>query len=408
MIPVASRPTGNRSATDPLRAIHTQREAMIVRLCMGVLVALLITASMLGPFGGDSKSMVALSIPSVPDEIRIRLKAVGYGPWEMGAPFHIQRPTGHLMPAGTTVSHDAVGLLVNGQRAGAELHLYPQKGDSIVVNDRTYPGSCSVHFRREYNDAVMIDHVETEDYVSHVLPAEMPLHYPDAALLSQAVAIRTYGLWQAQRRKDRLWDVTDGQASQVFVGGMATPASRALVLATKDQVLTFEDELLPAYYSAICGGATRSNQEAFGAEELRPLSGVSCSHCRWTRSREWQIKVQADHIMSALELNGPLLGIRLNELEGSGYDNDVIVETEEGEVSFPTDVFRRHIGKGLKSSWFTKALLRGETLVIEGRGFGHGVGLCQTGARGLAQMGQSYGEVLEFYYPGARLIRLEN
>jgi stage II sporulation protein D len=361
-------------------------------------VALLVLASLVGPFAGSIPPVATVELPRIPEVIRVRLKAIGEGPWTLNAPAHIGAPEGQILHTGTTITHDGSNLLIDGASPATSITLFPTNLQQITLNNRPYPGHCTIHHREDFDDPVVIAHVKTEVYVSHVLPAEMPLHYPDSALRAQAIAIRTYGLWQAQRRHDRLWDV---------MGGMSTPASVAPVKATNRQVLLFNDALLPAYYSAICGGATRSNQEAFGAEELPPLSGVSCDYCRWTRTRKWSVRVSTEQLKSTLELDGPVLGVRLKSVGNSGYDSDILIETPSGEKSFSTSDFRRQLSGGLKSSWIEKINLSGSTVKIQGLGYGHGVGLCQTGSRRLAQLGRNYVEVLTFYYPGARLIRLE-
>jgi stage II sporulation protein D len=385
-----------------------EKEASIVRVCLGALVALLIGVSFIGPMAENGVQLTTVSLPDVPSIIRVRLKALGKGPWTLDASAHLDSEDGDVLQAGTRITHDGSMLCIDGVAHARVLGLFPAHGHPITLNHRPYPGHCTIHDRENFDDPVVIAHVESELYVSHVLPAEMPLHYPEGALRAQAVAIRTYGLWQAQNRQDRLWDVMDGQTSQVFVGGTATLASIAPVQATDHQVLLFRNELLPTYYSAICGGATRSNQEAFGAEELAPLAGVSCNYCRWTRTRNWTVKVSSSKLRSALGLSEPVLGVRIEAIGNSGYDSDLVVETASGETSFSTTEVRKKVGGGMRSSWFEKATFAGSSIVIHGLGFGHGVGLCQTGARRLAQQGRNYVEVLDFYYRGARLIRLEN
>jgi stage II sporulation protein D len=246
----------------------------------------------------------------------------------------------------------------------------------------------------------VVNVLELEEYLAAVLGSEMPPGFPDEALKAQAVAARTYAL---QKKLEAYGDASylgAGVLSQVY-GGMSREDehTRAAVAATHGEVLTYELAPIEAYFHASCGGTTESGQAALN-RDLPYLKPVDCPCAKLPQSR-WELTVPLPELQS-------LTGVKdVRALT-------VVSRTPTGRVrrialgngrSMDAVSFRQRLGYArLKSLSFDVEPLRGEQAVrFTGRGMGHGSGLCQWGAKVLADDGWDYRRILAHYYPGTEL-----
>ncbi len=234
-----------------------------------------------------------------------------------------------------------------------------------------------------------------EDYLVGVIGSEMPKSFPLEALKAQAIAARTYALHRKLSQLDRPYYVESSVISQVYRGLAADdPRTREAIAATAGQVLTFQLQPIEAYFHASCGGATESGGDALG-RDLPYLRSVTCP-CAKLASSHWHLELGSTELAAAGGAKG---GLTVQERTRSGRARKVQVGTR------PLDAVRLRERVGymkLKSLAFdvtpTKSGVR-----LDGRGFGHGAGLCQWGARLLADDGWSAERILAHYYPGADL-----
>ena len=347
--------------------------------------------------------------------VRVRLSRIGPGPWrlrpdsESARDLVVRRPDGTRLEVGRSsliIASRDERLYVNGIDRGAELHIEARDGDGFFIGDQRFRGR--LRFNARGGNTRPILSLLLEDYLAQVLPREMPLSFPEAALAAQAIAARSYAVGIMLRRRSRGWDLVDSEASQVF-GELDAAAlrARATVEATRFIVLAWEGRPLTSFFSASCGGHTRSPTEAFGGESQPPLAGVLCGFCKGSPDYRWEHSVKRSRFERALDLDGKLEAIRSNGSAPSGYDARFIAETDAGPVELSARRLRSRLGHHrLKSTWITDISLDSGRVVVKGRGFGHGVGLCQQGARGLAQSGRDARRILEHYFPGAELAEL--
>lgn len=279
--------------------------------------------------------------------------------------------------------------------------------------------------RRESGRVALVNDVGIEDYLAGVVGAEMPDSFEPHALRAQAIAARTYALYQhATVGQGRAWDVYAGPSSQVYrgrSGEAATPNAVEAVRATRGVVCAWNTpdgpKIFCTYYSSTCGGHTQSA----AALQDEPLAepqrhGVPCEACADSRYYRWpaqHLSLEAIHKALAQRIPpvatmAPLARIEIADETPEGRPTYIRLVDRAGRTeTLRAEEFRLGVdrtGMTLRSTWFRIAI-RGDTVTFyDGRGFGHGVGLCQWGANGLARRGASAEQILAYYYPTSELV----
>lgn len=278
-------------------------------------------------------------------------------------------------------------------------------GGGFTFDGRPYRGT----FVRD-PDGNVVTTVPLEQYLYSVVPREMPPSWPAAALQAQAVCARTYVLQRSSPR--RTYDLVPSEADQVYGGIQSeTPAGRAAVDATAAQVLRFGAGFAQIMYSSCCGGHTEASTDAWGGAFFPYLAGVVCTHCTDSPNYRWKRDLTLEQVGSAFAAEiapfGTLTGIRSTALDGSGRVRTMELDCQRGTASIKGSTFRLRVGaRVVPSLLITKFDLSPDApdrVTIEGGGLGHGVGLCQWGARGMALEGASSSDILNFYFPGTAI-----
>jgi stage II sporulation protein D len=244
-----------------------------------------------------------------------------------------------------------------------------------------------------------------ETYVARVLAGEGEPHAADAAQQALAIAIRTFALANRNRHQRDGFDLCDTTHCQVVRG--ATAVSRRAALVTAGQVLLYDGRPAEIFYSASCGGRTEAASAVWpGLPDYPYLRSIKDNVHE--EDVPWVAEVTSGGIQSALKklgFEGELKGISVNRRTTSGRVALLrLTGLRPGEVN--GDDFRAAMGVSLvRSTAFTIAKTnRGFRLT--GTGYGHGVGLCVTGAGRRAARGASAAEILALYYPGLQLSAL--
>jgi len=171
--------------------------------------------------------------------------------------------------------------------ASEAVAFIPRTDGNLTVNGRRYRGSILV---RSGTDRIeVINTVNAEGYLAGVVGAEMPPGWPKEALKAQAIAARTYVVYEICRRgKKAAYDVVDSTASQVYRGVKAeTDRTIEAVRNTTGQILTYRGKVVKAYYHSTCGGHTASAGSVWGGHNIPPLAGVACDYCRDSKKYKW-------------------------------------------------------------------------------------------------------------------------
>ena len=328
--------------------------------------------------------------------------------------------------------------------------------DSLVrIAGQPYRGVAEVR-RNSQGSLAGINELHVEQYLYGVVPRELPpVPYGELeALKAQAVAARTYALSGLGKRGADGYDLLPTTSDQVY-GGYAAErelSSRA-VDETNGVVAVYDGKLIQALFSSTSGGYTANNEDVFNSDPVPYLRGVrdhqhgNAEHvldslrrapnaqslrgkkngdfeADWSRYHRWTFSWTMDEISDVISLYagqevGRVLAINVLERSNSGRVKRIEYVTEAGTFHDTKDHVRtslKYIGAGgVKSSLLSTLFLiepvvdrrTGETVGYEafGGGWGHGVGLSQTGAVGMAEKGALYDEILRHYYQGIELTR---
>ena len=286
--------------------------------------------------------------------------------------------------------------------------LEPAKNTLFTWNKNLYAGKIFVV--PATHTFYMIEHVDLENYLYGVLPYEMSYSWPIEALKAQAVAARTYTLKTIENVKNKSFDLYSDVRSQMYKGGGKQYDSvKEAVDATRNQVLTYDKQLFYTYYHGNCGGATddvRSWNPT--TSSIKSLSGASCSTDSHSKSYSWKMDISTAKVMEyakTVGLKGTLKGLAVSRKTDTGRATNLTLRTTSGTKQVPCGKFR--LATGIRSCKITKISVHGQTVHLEGKGFGHGIGMCQDGANGMAKNGKNYKQILKHYYPGSQLTEVK-
>jgi stage II sporulation protein D len=283
----------------------------------------------------------------------------------------------------------------------------PVSATTFSYDGRLYRGS----FARSGGQIVNL--VDLEAYLYSVVSREMPSSWPAAALQAQAICARTYVLQRSDPR--RFYDLVPSELDQRYDGiDGETPNGNAAVDATAGSVLSYVGAFAQVAYSSCCGGHTESSSDAWGNAAVPYLGGVVCASCFESPNYRWSRSLGLATIASALSASLPpasrLEDVRISARDASGRARAFELITDGGSAIVGGGAFRRAVGPRVLPSLLLTNLQRmpdGSALAVEGGGLGHGVGLCQWGARGMALAGSAAALIVEFYFPGTVLDNLK-
>jgi len=278
----------------------------------------------------------------------------------------------------------------------------------IQVNGKKYHGNMEISPADK--GLLVVNELPLEDYLIGLINCEISSQWPMEAIKAQAVVARSYAVYQKEMRKNAIYDLESTVMDQVY-DGCEIEDSRAGrgVKETAGEVLTYKGNVIQAFYHSNCGGHTESSENVWGFS-LPYMQGVDCSYCLATPSAKWEQTIPLNKIESLLKGNGyqvaGLLEIRTGKKNRSGRVTDLILISAKGRLTISAVNFRKIIGYTVIKSTNFEARIAGDDAVFTGIGYGHGVGLCQWGAKQRAGDGFDYREILSYYYPGTRLGRV--
>ncbi len=346
---------------------------------------------------------------------------------------------------GETWRFGAGGGGVTGSGPGGGFHIgagtvrvRPGGGGPLIFGGTAYRGEIEL-FSSGPGSLTVVNVVDLESYLRGVVPREIGSRPQDEleAVKAQAVAARTYAIASGGRRAGGGFDVFATVEDQVYAGmdGEDAVSDRA-VLETAGLYMSWGGAPIHAYFHANCGGRTEARHEVWELPSVPYLRSVwdspsedrfddaYCSggkHFRWTESWDGDEigRLVRDHLPSAASTPvrtpvGDLLDLRVTVRTPSGRVRWLEVETSTGTYRVFGDGVRRLLrrpGSGaiLWSSWFDLSVTKrgGRVVRVEakGRGYGHGVGMCQEGALEMAREGRSFSEILRHYYAGVSIER---
>jgi len=311
----------------------------------------------------------------------------------------------------TTVTCYKGGILLGGMNFNRDNIIISNNAQgSMAINGRIFRGEMQFLKNKE-DKFLVINRLEMEDYIKGILYHEASHYWPMQALCAQAIACRTYTVYQCLVNKPQEYDLTCDVYSQVY-GGQTSERYRTslAVEQTRGIILTFKGKALPSYYHATCAGHTEDASLLWNID-LPPLKGVACAFCKESPHFNWHYVAGLDELRDKLLEAGFNKAVDIKEItilgkDKSGRITDLKIVSAGGECKIPAKIFRNVIGPNLiRSTNFTVNIANND-VVFEGLGWGHGVGMCQWGAYFMAKKGSAYQEILKFYYPESQISSL--
>ncbi len=331
-----------------------------------------------------------------------------------GAYSFMDMDSGKIINSGRRLPKSRIRLLDKGLFIGTNvfdvkrLLIKPTKDTYVVINNHNFRGDVLI-LRTANNKITVINSIDIEDYIKGVLYHEVSHHWPMEALKAQAVATRTYAIYKMEQSYKNEYDVTNDIYSQVY-GGKDSERYRTglAVERTPGQVLAFQDKVLPAYFHAACSGMTEDANEIWNLN-LQPLRGVPCMFCQTSPHMHWKRNYRLHDIQLKLNKEGykieSIKEIKIMDRDRSDRIKNLKIISRDGtEITIPGKIFREIIGPNEIKSNKYEIKMQGYYVDFIGKGWGHGVGMCQWGAKGMAEQQFTYKQILSYYYPGSEII----
>ena len=293
--------------------------------------------------------------------------------------------------------------------AASDGETFSLRTQSGPVGTRQYFGQLEVRVRPDGLGFEMINRVPLEAYIEAVVGSEYGLGDLEGSK-AMAVAARTYAVY-AMQNVENTFHLVDSDRAQVYRGAAAaTPLTREAARATAGEVLTHEGEPIEAVYSSSNGGHSANNESIWAGTPFSYLRGRKDPYDSVSPDASWRFELEAKALHRELSRR---YGLKVKEVRfdrpgSDGRVTSVTLVSDGGRdrvisgSQFRWAVVSNHGEKSLKSTFFKARKKRGKYR-FDGHGYGHGVGLSQWGAHGMANSGYGYRDILDFYYPGTRL-----
>lgn len=292
----------------------------------------------------------------------------------------------------------------------------------LSYNKKSYRGA--IKFFSNGSKLIIVNELPLEDYLKGVLPLEMPIgkgNENNEALKAMAVAARTYS-FNKMNKNNKTFDVYLDVRDQVYGGVAAEKAlTNKIIDETRGLILTYNDNPAQVFYSASCGGHTENSKNVFGKYDIPYLEGVKDGdepYCSIMPNFEWTEEYSEDKFLAMLLKAGEIKNINYTiddmEIESrfiSGRVNELKIslesdENDDIEIILKGNSIRsiiRRTNGGILRSTMIEIEMDDDDIVFNGKGNGHGVGLCQWGTLSLSHEGTDFKEILSHYFRGTEI-----
>jgi stage II sporulation protein D len=232
--------------------------------------------------------------------------------------------------------------------------------DLLYINGRAYRGRILIR-KKTPTGFIVVNYVDIEDYLAGVLGGEVSASWPSESLKAQAVAARSYILYKKKQPRDNDFDVYSTVMDQMYVGqGAESPRLLQMVQETRGQVITYQGDVIKAYYHSTCGGHTEDGAEVF-PKDAAFLKGVPCPYCRNSPGFSWEKDFTTDEVVKAMEkgekLTDPLTDIKVTRTDRSGRAAEITISYGSTDRIIRGSDLRMALGPAkLRSTKFSMAV----------------------------------------------------
>jgi stage II sporulation protein D len=295
---------------------------------------------------------------------------------------------------------------LRGQNLLAPGFLVESAGSHFRINGRSYRDYLRI-LPGPNRDLWVINILPLEEYLVGLINSEISSQWPMEAIKAQVIAARTYAFYQRTNRAGELYDVDSGVSDQVYGGtGKEDARSRKAVEETRGEMIFYQGSPIFSVYSACCGGKTESG-EYMWTGFFPYLRGTECVFCLDSPHFVWNYSIDGEGLASALGGGGVsgsrVLGLEIGDRSPSRRVLALSIQSETGRQIIPGKDFRRLLGYDQLRSTNFIVKENGGFFHFSGLGWGHGVGFCQWGAKGMAEAGADYRTILKSYYHGVEI-----
>ncbi len=312
-------------------------------------------------------------------------------------------------------------LSLNERRFREQVVIYPKELLS--------PYDSSI---RNNPQCLVVNHVSIEKYLESVVNGEFNSQWAENAVEAQIIAARTYALFQMREmRKDhgKVFDVESTQKDQVYLGlDRADSKGAQLVAKTRGMIMVAKTsknlDPIKAFYHSTCGGQTLLPEQVWGTHFAGFTKTAPCPYCAHSPSFAWDFRVSIREIEAKIKKGIKVDYHRWMLLGVSTANATLAAESHVKELIFDfvdRNALTKHIHVRADAyqarNWIDPTRMKstlfqveqvGRSVVFKGKGSGHGVGMCQWGAKHMGEKGFTKEQILTHYYPGAKIARLWN
>lgn len=293
---------------------------------------------------------------------------------------------------------------INGADRAAPVRVAP-RDEFVYLNGKPYRGIVEIYNGKDGLYAV--NEVSMEYYLAGIINNEISSKWHREAIKAQAVVARTYALYQKKKHLKEPYHVAGNVMGQVYSGAdTEDPASFKAVRDTAGEIVAYKGEPALTVYHSNAGGRTDSSGDIW-AHDYPYLRGVDSPY---DPELAWEVRLAGRELEALLKKAGYKIGApeavyALAATPGKRVRTLMVQDTSGAKIRLSGEDMRRAIGYGTLKSAIFEVIRADDEFIFKGRGSGHGVGLSQWGAKGMAEAGYTYEKILKHFYPGTDLVR---
>ena len=290
------------------------------------------------------------------------------------------------------------GIKVGGKIFKEEMIKFSSELIPLKVEGRMFRGEIEVYLKN--GKLIVVNKLDIEDYVKGVINKEAIPSWPIEAKKTQAVLARTFAVYQKMfNPRSTYFDLAPTVLDQVYDGlGKEDVSSVEAVNATKGEVITLGSDPAKIYFHSTCGGTISSSAEIWKKDEPH-LQELHCPYCTKSSLYRWTRKLKVADLAKKLGVKSVK---SIKTARGKTRVDSVLVDGKK----IPVNKFRELVGFSVIWSNDFSVTKSGDTFIFNGKGAGHGVGVCQWGMAGMAAQGKNHYEILKFYLKGIEIRKM--
>ncbi|MCE1227131.1 MAG: SpoIID/LytB domain-containing protein [Geobacteraceae bacterium] len=372
---------------------------------MNYLYSFIITVCLLLLAGAAPQGAAAIEIAATNEQIRVAISKVAdsvtidgdgiLATDETGKPLALEFPLTFQNERGRVQAGSSSSRLIRLAAAG-----------KLRINGKSYRGMLELSVQN--GKLLVVNQLPLEQYLVGVITSEISSTWPMESIKTQAVIARTFAVAKRKERSKAFYHLESTVMDQAYEGSDEEDSRAARgVVETQGEILTYNGSVIQAFYHANSGGRTEASQNVWGIA-LPYLQGVECQYGLTSTTSSWEQSLPLSKIEASLKsfkIYG-LTDIKPGPRNNRGRLKNLVLVTERGNVTLLATKFRMAVGSTVIKSTNFSVRVESGTAYFNGVGYGHGVGLCQYGAKQRALDGFKYDEILTYYYPGAKLSKL--